>query len=378
MEKNVLATSVLVLLCLLCVTADGKAVQYTYEVIDPDSHVTYGPFLTNDGAVVWGGRATIDTERRNGIFQWQDGEISQVVDFAGRFSTLFALTVSDNGRIAFSAGSAAPPPGISAYRVDDDVLTPIIRPDSAPIDTWVVDINRDGNVAYTYRDDFNPTFPAELRLWTADKDLILATAPSFFGAAANNNGVAAYMTIQLQVTEKLFVATEQGSELLLDTPGSDRVGKPAINDDNIIAFLGRIDGVRGVFSYVEGETRPLIVNPAWTFFGDLPPRLNNLGQSLVSTTAGLTTGPTIDDVVFPRGTSDFLVEGIRLSTSNGFGFGRDINDHGQVVANLVRVKQNGGPLPGEVLVIATPIPEPSTLALFIGAIGFLTVRRLRR
>ncbi|MEQ8208827.1 MAG: hypothetical protein RH917_03265 [Lacipirellulaceae bacterium] len=348
---------------LLASAADSFASHYTYEVIDPNSNVRYGPFVANDGSVVWSGSATVDGERQSGIFRWNSGVTEQVIAQGDTFLGFSALALSDNGTIAFTASISTG--GRGAYRFDAQGLTEIAVPDVNLRDAFVQDVNDQGEVLYTARTTADLVRPNELRVGTGDADRTLATIAlpgGFFGGSMNNLGEVAYSIQTSAASGDIWSFKPDGSASVVSVPENFGFGRPAINDAGELAVITRL-GSQSVWLYSGDTWGPLASDPEKTYFADALPTLNNRGQIVARSQAGIEVAPSPRSTVFSNNNPPMEIDGFYYTASSGFGFGRDINDRGQVVANLRRTNQFGSILTDEALVLATLVPEPSSFLL---------------
>jgi hypothetical protein len=352
--------------CLLCfVEAYGIAAPYKYEVIDANSDVYYGPFVTNDGAVIWSGSTTVDGERQAGIFRWVAGTTTRVVPQAGAFLGFSGLAVSDNGTIAFTAGDAVASSG--AYRLDESGIVEIATPSTGAISASVQDVNDRGEVLYLARVDAASIASTELHVGTGDTDRTLAGTAlpgRFFGGTINNLGTVAYSIMTSSATGDIWLFDSSGAGTIVDLPDGFGYGQPAINDSGDFAAITRLNG-QGVSLYSAGGVQQLTNDPSKIYYADSLPTLNNRGQIVARSQDGLEIAPTPHEVLFVSGHLPLQLDGLYLSAGSGFGFGRDINDRGQVVANLAYTNSFGHLGVGEALVLATPVPEPASALLLL-------------
>lgn len=363
----------------LSIAAGASAGPYHYQVIDPDSDVDYGPFVTNDGAVIWSGFTKIGEQWQTGIFRWNDGHTTRLVPQGGTFSGFSALAVSDNGTIAFTASTSGF--GTGAYRFDENGITEIATPAMGVVDAYVQDVNDLGEVLYTARTDPMSIIPTEVCVGTGitERKLAEVALPGFLvGGTINNHGAVAYSISTSAMSGDIWMFDPDGVGTIVDVPDGFGSGAPAINDAGDLAVITVLNG-QGVWLVSGGVAQDLTNDPMKTYYADLIPTLNNHGQIVALSDAGIEVAPAPSEVVFARGFPPMQLGDDYLSATGGYGFGRSINDHGQVVANLNYTDAGGFLLNREAIVLATPIPEPASMTLLLfGLAGLLRTARMKR
>jgi hypothetical protein len=203
--------------------------------------------------------------------------------------------------------------------------------------------------------------------------------PGFLlGGTINNHGAVAYSISTSAMSGNIWLFNSEGVGAIVDLPEGFGSGAPAINDAGDLAVITVLNG-QGVWLVSGGVAQDLTNDPMKTYYADLIPTLNNHGQIVALSDAGIEVAPAPREVVFARGFPPMHLGDEYLSATGGYGFGRDINDHGQVVANLNYTDVGGFLLNREAIVLATPVPEPAGMTLLLlGLAGLQQTRRTKQ
>ena len=367
-------------------TDDALAAEYDYEIVWRGALDDFQakPVLANDGSFTWGGHGPVGNERVPGVFRWKQGETAALIDFRGRFETVFSLAVSPGGEgVAFSTVPVDTPDGIYAYELDAGQPRLIAAPQETGGNVFLDAVNdrgdalinvatftppaTHGNTEFIYRGGTLTSFAAFTNLPTV-----------FGGGSINNSGLVGFQVGEYLGPRKTLLIDEHAATPVLEYPEDGILfSPPLMNDAGGFTFHGTVGESRGVFDWNAGIITPLTIEPPGPPIYQGAPLFNRVGGVLINTLDGLLAGFSPTDVVFPYeppGFSyEFVLGDLRLTSFQEYGF----NDRGQIWAMMNVTSPTGRTLEW-VVVLATPVPEPAGVAGLMAVLAAAAIWRRPR
>lgn len=366
--------------------------QYTFTKL-ADTYAVHDNFLeasiNNSGEIVY---STRFDGGGGGMYRYAGGSTTTVLETGGaggQFSSLGPATINSSGAIGFTGTLAAGGRGIFRQSAAGAAITPLYTNASfSTFDrTHITDV---GGGAVAFQAHTNA--PVTYGLFRGDGSAALSTIAS--GAnmmifsndfSANAGGTAAFLgaeTVNGALSGAVY--TGNGSSppaRVLDDLGPYEIfSSPAISSNGTVLVSAGSDG--GLSSpdspahlvrITPGQAPLVVAGTEGLFAGFAIYAVNSSGgfatYSALDTpsTYGVFAGPDpITDKVLMTG--DVLFdETVTLARISKQG----LNDHGQIVIRALTVSGE------EMLVLATPVPEPASVAVVGLAAGMLTLRRRR-
>jgi len=347
--------------------ADAGTLKYNFTVIaraKDHANSTYHTFrgtptIMNDGTVVFAAYRSVSGSGKNGIYGVKNGVVRTIIDSSNEFSFFDDPSVNDAGMVAFEGRLDSGVRGI--YKADGVTTTTIADNTGVFRSLGGPDINNSGEVAFQAAFDAQGNNTAVYRGDGQSLTLIADESGEFsqfyFEPSINDSGLVA-TDAKLDTGEWALVVGDGGPPTILydsnDLGGN--IGAPDLNNAGKAVFLAN-SGSR----IMVGDGGPLETvadtSTYRSFFSGPGPSMNNPGDVVFLADAGgagIFAGPDPDADCIIKMPGEFL--GHRVG---GFAWGRGLNDSG-AAAFIMRL--DTGSLE-DFIILAEPIPEPSTFLL---------------
>ncbi len=365
--------------------------QYGYTIVARsinDSGIFFSfsgaPVVNNSGQVAFIAFKSGTGGSSAGIYVGSGGALTTIIDNTGPIQSFTAFDMNDAGEVAFTGSRDDGSRG--TYRFDGAKIVPIaqltdgLRPSSPRI-------NNNGLVAFSA---LNASFdPAGIFVGDGNALVNIAApvgpiASIYSNLSLNDHDQIAFLARMQTGENVIYLGDAAGGPLqdLYTSGPSLFVSEPALNNLGQVAFIGNqgvpVDDIlRG-----DGGTLSNLTNGAFvSLLGPLQ-GLNDFGEIAVQGQRLAGSGPARG--VFVAGTDPLgilfadpspgtFLGGRLVATGLGSGF----NNAGQAALS---VQIDYGSYSENFILLATPVPEPSTLKLAIAGLmmaGFLGVVRRR-
>jgi PEP-CTERM motif len=363
----------------------GRASQYRFTTLADTAggYSSAGGEINNRGQVVYHAFLPDGNE----VINLTDGNTTVTLadtihDFPGDY--LGFVTINDSGVVAFSTtpknGGTSTLWRLNGPLSRGGTLTAISDTSTGPVyffDSYR--INNAGTVAF----EGGPKFGAGSAIYTGDGTNVQTVLPPNIELAdsldENSSGTVAFKVRDFQSNQSIRVGDGfSGRVLYQDTNGSDNLGGPSINSLGAIVFSSYSPIATNRHIYLSnGNTVTSLADCLGSFNTfDYSPAINDNGEVVfeASLKAGgsgifLGVGPVYDTVV----ASGDPLDGSTVSFNSTFPLpldvgARGLNNAGQILFGATLANGDNG------LFLATPVPEPSSLALGGLAVGVALVR----
>ena len=320
----------------------------------------YAPAINNVGQLAFfAQRSGMQQPTVQGLWRGDGGPLTYLTD--GFEPYLFAM--NNLGEVAYSRGG-------EIFKTLDGTPTPIATVsdfhgiNDTPVGESPVQINDAGMVVFNAIPNVGPQ---QQTAYISNGGPAIAIAPSEVAQAINNLGVVAVSNALF--TEIIGIPPVGPTTVLATLPAPyQAIGFPEMNDSgDLIAAV--YDGSFAIYKFEQGVPQFLTPSGGYTY------DINNAGD--IAFAAGFGGVGGIYTGTSPA--TDFVIrvgDPLFGSTLTGYSFGSDgLNDLGQVAFYYALANGRSG------IAIATPVPEPGSVALAataLVALGVLSRRPTRR
>ncbi|MBX9791383.1 MAG: PEP-CTERM sorting domain-containing protein [Pirellulales bacterium] len=335
---------------------------------------SFAPAISNNGMIAYLGNPASGIVQE-GVYRYQGGSGNLVAPASatGGIYGYGGLSVNDSGTIAFQDFNAI-------YSVTGTTITTVAAPGiPSGIGVTLPSIASDGSVAFALRNAFDSVTVRTVSSGVPQDIAFNATLPVVQQYAAfnspgqtpamSNSGNVAYLWIGADGTTPQLNLYHGGTTSVI--AGLAPLGQMFFNtNDTHVAFYSTpAGGSLGLFVGDGSSISPVPLPSGLLPVGPLS--FNNPGTiAFMGNISGSNLGIYTADSSTPLIKLSDPLDG---STINGINFGpHGLNDNGQIVFSAVLANGNSG------VYLLSPVPEPSTSALFAAGLALLAAGALRR
>lgn len=375
------AAAVLAAIASTCAAAQPA---YTFTKIAESATLRYAdPVVNGQGAVAY---RTLSEEA---IYRYAGGTTTKIADATGSLQFLSGLDMNDSGRVVFVA------------RLDNSVEDGIFAGDGQSLATIATfgtpsplggpftafggfpSINNAGTVAFVGRGNGRSgVFTSNGSISTIADDSGPLQSFGLNSSAINDSGIVAFRAAfdDRPLMQGVFTGGGGAMSTIGEGNANEELTASSLSDSGVLVFHNfRGVGEGGGIFTGNGGPVEVVIDRTDSFSSGLGDRPSINGAGLVAfttvdaqSTPGIYTGPTADKVI-QHGDALFNSTVRNLPGTGDLAItSHSLNDAGQIAFTYLLSNGNRG------VALATPVPEPSGIALVTTTVCYLCSSRLRR